>query len=101
MKDRKFKFKFLIISDNITFVDQQVHQFSFINIGSAFATINNSFTLLSPKAIGYVPNNTTYTESFASGEKTAQEYKIIFDPTSRPDERLIQVIMKIEILDGK
>lgn len=101
MKDRKFKFKFLLITDNITFVDQQVHQFSFINIGASFATINNSFLLNSPKVIGYVPNNSTYTESFTSGEKTAQEYKIIFDPNSLPDERLIQVIMKIEILDGK
>jgi len=101
-KDRKFKFRFLIVTDNYTFVDQQVHSYIFINIGSCYATINNNYKLNFQKnpAISGIPNS-TYVEPLLAGEKTAQEYKLIFDPTSQPVDRAVQVIMKIEVLDGK
>jgi len=100
MADRKFKFKFIVITEDYIFVDQQVHSYSFTNIGTAKATINNGFILnsaLDPTIAGF--HNNVYNEPLLAGEKTAQEYKVIFDPTSRPENRAIQVIQKIEVFD--
>ena len=95
-KDRKFRYEFLIISDNTPkLIDQNVNSFQFINKGTTNVLINNQLFLRGAQA----GSNTydTFAENFASGEKTAQSYSIVFKSNNARDTKILQVIMKIEV----
>lgn len=96
-KDRKFKFEFLLITDNTPkLVDQNVIQFSFINKGTQAVYINNQLFLRGAQLV----TNTFdfFTEPVSNGEKTAQSYSIIFNEVPNAT-KILQVIMKIEVFD--
>lgn len=93
---RKFKFKFLIITEDVTLIDQNVWSWTFINNGDAPATINNNF-FLAPK--GTNQPTQVFSENLNANEKTAQSYKIVFNGIGGPGARNIQCIMKVEVKD--
>lgn len=93
---RKFKFKFLIITEDTTLIDQNVTSWTFTNIGKTPAIINNGFFLAPQTNFAYP--NAIYSENLGTNEKTAQGYKIVFY-SGNPEDRKIQVVMKIEVRD--
>ena len=97
IKDRKFKFEFLLITDNTPkLLDQNVIQFTFINKGSQAVLLNNQLLLRG----GQAGSNTfdMFIEPVGTGEKTAQGYSIIFAELPNAT-KVLQVIMKIEVFD--
>lgn len=94
-KDRKFKFEFLLLNDNKVLTDQNVTSWKFTNKGIAPVYINNQLLLL-PEALSGITDS--FEENIGIGEKTAQGYNIVFG-NSTPNERRLQVIMKIEVFD--
>jgi hypothetical protein len=93
---RKFKFKVLIITEDVTLIDQNVWSWTFINIGPTPALINNNYFLAAQTNFAYP--NAVYHENLGSNEKTAQGYKIVFY-AGAPEDRRIQCIMKVEVKD--
>lgn len=97
-KDRKYKFNFLLIDQDIRIVDQNVIEYRFVNIGEVDATINNNFLLQ-----GSNPNTNiqrVFDEAMKTDQKTAQSYSIVFDQNAQENAiKKIQVIQKIEVLD--
>lgn len=95
-KDRKFKFEFLLIDRDTKIEDQNVIQFTFINIGQTDVFINSQLYLEFRKL-----NNQTYSEfkeDIHTGQKTAQSYFIRFE--SKPNKQnALQIIQKIEVFD--
>lgn len=95
-KDRKYKFEFLLIDRDTKIEDQNVIQFTFINLGQTDVYINNQLYLEFRK-----PNNQTYSEfkeDIHTGQKTAQSYFIRF--VKNDDKKnALQVIQKIEVFD--
>jgi hypothetical protein len=97
MMTEKYKFKFLLVTDDIILEDSDVKQFTFINLGAVNCTINNQLVLY---ATGTPQYNLAgrYTEVINSLEQTAQGYKLVFPAGSNPDQRFVQVIMKIKVI---
>lgn len=91
----KYKFKFLLVTDDIILEDSDVKQFTFINLSTANCTINNQLILY---PIGSPQYNLAgrYTEVINTMEQTAQGYKIVFPSGALPDQKKVQVIMKIK-----
>jgi len=95
-KDRKYKFEFLLISDNTPkLMDQNVISFQFINKGTQAVLINNQLLLRGAQ----IATNTFdyFFENLGAGEKTAQSYSIIFADVPNAT-KVLQVIMKIEVV---
>ena len=95
-KDRKYKFEFLLIDSDMKIEDQNVNQFTFINIGETDVFINNQLYLEHRKL-----NAQTYSdfkEDIHTGQKTAQSYFIRF-VKSGTKKNALQIIQKIEVLD--
>ena len=95
-KDRKYKFNFILIDQDIKIVDQNVNSFTFINKGTKNVSINNQLLLRGSNAGSNQFD--TFSETLAIGEKTAQSYSIVF-ATGGNDTALLQVIQKIEVFD--
>ena len=95
-KDRKYKFNFLLIDQDVRLVDQNVIEWRFINIGEVDAVINNNFLLEAPKLSLFA--NTIYDENLKTNQKTAQSYSIVFKKNTQRIPK-IQVIQKIEVFD--
>lgn len=92
---RKYKFNFRLITNDTTVSDQNVTSFKFINLGEQNVTINNQLLLQGIQA------NTPpqyFDEGLSTGEKTAQEYKIVFSRTANKTN-LLQLIERIEVQD--
>lgn len=95
-KDRKYKFEFLLIDRDTKIEDQNVTQFTFINLGQTDVYINNQLYLEFRKT-----NNQTYSEfkeDIHTGQKTAQSYFIRFVGND-DKKKALQVIQKIEVFD--
>jgi len=95
-KDRKYKFNFLLIDQDVRLVDQNVIEWRFINIGAVDAVINNNFLLEAPKLSLFA--QTIYDENLKTNQKTAQSYSIVFQKNTGRLPK-IQVIQKIEVFD--
>lgn len=97
-QDRKYKFNFLLIDQDIRLVDQNVIEWRFINIGEVDAMLNNNLLLQ-----GSNPNTNlfrVFDENMKTDQKTAQSYLVVFDKTANPTAvKKIQVIQKIEVFD--
>jgi hypothetical protein len=86
---KKFTFRFITITEDTIFTDQNVWAWKFLNIGKADAKINNGYPLNKAGEISAI-----FEEPLNTNEKTAQGYKIIFDPTSVPEDRSVLVQQK-------
>jgi hypothetical protein len=95
-KERKYKFNFLLIDQDIRLVDQNVIEWRFINIGGVDALINNNFLLEAPKLNTFA--NCIFDENLKTNQKTAQSYSIVFVKNQQLRPK-IQVIQKIEVFD--
>jgi len=93
--EKKFKFNFRLITSDTTISDQNVTSFRFINLGEQNVLINNQL-LLQGIQTGVSPQ--FFDEGFNTGEKTAQQYKIVFAKALNKTN-LIQLIEKIEVRD--
>ena len=96
MKDKKFKFLFLIVDKDTTFTDQNVTAWKFVNIGETDCLINNQFLLQSPQSAN---PQCVFEESLFMNEKTANGYKLVFKNRASFIQR-VQVIQKIEVPDN-
>lgn len=96
-EDRKFKFNFLLIDQDIRLVDQNVIEYRFVNIGKVDAVLNNNFLLQSNNPTTNLQK--TFDENMKTDQKTAQSYSIVFDKNAIATEKKIQVIQKIEVFD--
>lgn len=94
--DRKYKFNFLLIDQDVRLVDQNVIEWRFINIGEQDAVLNNNFLLEAPKVNQFV--NCVYDENMKTNQKTAQSYNVVFKKLADKINK-IQVIQKIEVQD--
>lgn len=98
VKDRKYKFNFLLIDQDVRLVDQNVIEWRFINIGEVDAMINNNFLLQGSNPISNIQR--VFDENMKTDQKTAQSYNIVFDQNAIENaKRKIQVVQKIEVFD--
>jgi hypothetical protein len=93
--EKKFKFNFRLITSDTTISDQNVTSFKFINLGEQNVLINNQL-LLQGIQVGVSPQ--FFDEGLSFGEKTAQQYKVVFAKTINKTN-LLQLIEKIEVRD--
>ena len=97
-KIRKYKFEFIIITNDTYIVDQNATSYEFINKGNNKVTINNQLVLLKYE-LPNPPFFDSYKEMIYTNEKTAQGYNIVFDKLNPVSVNLLQVIKKIEVFD--
>ena len=98
VKDRKYKFNFLLIDQDVRLVDQNVIEWRFINIGEVDAMINNNFLLQGSNPISNIQR--VFDENMKTDQKTAQSYNIVFDQNAIENaKRKIQIVQKIEVFD--
>ena len=96
--DRKFKFNFLLIDNDVRLVDQNVIEYRFVNIGEVDAVLNNNFLLQANNPATNLQK--TFDENMKTDQKTAQSYSIVFDKNAaQTAKKKIQVIQKIEVFD--
>lgn len=94
-KIRKYKFEFIIITNDTYIVDQNATSYEFINKGDNNVTINNQLVLL----LKNPPFFDSYKEMIYTNEKTAQGYNIVFEKRNPVSANILQVIKKIEVFD--
>lgn len=94
-KIRKYKFEFIIITNDTYIVDQNATSYEFINKGDNNVTINNQLVLL----LKNPPFFDSYKEMIYTNEKTAQGYNIVFEKRNPISANILQVIKKIEVFD--
>ena len=92
-KEQKYKFEFKLIDKDTVISDQNVSSFRFINYGNTDVVINNQLLLQRVQA-GLPPFS--FDENLSFGEKTAQQYKIVFKNV-QGFVNLVQVIQKIAV----